>query len=184
MKLREDFVLALRSMRYHLVETVLLTLGIALGIGATSAAVAVVARTLALDAELSQRTEYREITVVPVAEAENLELAAIASESDEAVTLSSADLAAREEAPDVSAAYVMNGGVLRMGTFFRNAARGQGPGADPPSMPEPGEGVSEDAPPADLPGIPDLNELESILDEIDNPLAIKPSGFESPVKAS
>lgn len=134
MNIREDIRMSLRSLRYHLVETTLLVVGVSLGIGATSAGITVLAGVNRLDREALALPQYREIVVRPIGSAQTLDYPVVEVSEDESVSLSGADLSAADEAPAVEYAYVMNGAELRIITPTTLAERENrfGPG-EPPS---------------------------------------------------
>ena len=108
MGIGEDLRMSLRSIGRRLVESLLLIIGISLGIGATAAGIAMVARSRQTAEELLSSTEYREIVITIREEAEDMDLPAVRQDSTEEIILTSADLAAADEAPDVQYAYLMN----------------------------------------------------------------------------
>lgn len=114
MKMREDVVMSIRSLRNHLIETILLLLGIGLGIGATTAGISVLSGIHTMEAAMTNLPEYREIIVRPAANAQEMDVALTALTDDQTVELSGADLAAAQTAPDVAYAYLMNGTHLRI----------------------------------------------------------------------
>gem|GEM_PF-1075638 len=196
MKMREDVVMSIRSLRNHLIETILLLLGIGLGIGATTAGISVLSGIHTMEAAMTNLPEYREIIVRPVANAQEMDVALTALTDDQTVELSGADLAAAQTAPDVAYAYLMNGTHLRiltteeltrMSTF---GGQGGAPAADEGALPAesalPAEGAlpAESALPAEgardsgaAPAAPDdfqarTAEAVDALSQIDNPMPV------------
>ena len=112
----EDVRMSVRSILGRPVESLLLIIGIALGIGATAAGVALAARTAGQAKELLASTQYREIVVTAREESEDMDLPAEKQLSTERIMLTTADLAARDDAQDVQFAYVANPMQLRTGT--------------------------------------------------------------------
>jgi len=115
--------MGLRWVMSRPVETLLLVFGIALGIGATAAGLALAAQAGNDARETLSSTGFREIVVTSREDAEQMELPAVAKSESGDVLLTSADLAAREDAPDVQYAYIRNPLFLRLGS-----APGGGPG--------------------------------------------------------
>ena len=109
MKHGEDLHISIRSIRKRLAESILLILGIALGVGVTGAGVAMVARSSRDARELLSSTQYREIVVTAREESEQMELPAMRQDTTaEPVIITTAELRAREDVPDVQYAYVAN----------------------------------------------------------------------------
>ena len=172
MKMREDVVMSIRSLRNHLIETILLLLGIGLGIGATTAGISVLSGIHTMEAAMTNLPEYREIIVRPVANAQEMDVALTALTDDQTVELSGADLAAAQTAPDVAYAYLMNGTHLRILTteeLTRMSTFG-GQGAAPAA-----DGGARDSGAA--PAAPDdfqarTAEAVDALSQIDNPMPV------------
>ena len=130
----EDLHLSVRSIQTRLVESILLIIGIALGVGATAAGFAMVIRSTQESRELLSSTKYREILVTLREETEEMDLPAmVQNQSEERIFLTSADLAARDVAEDVQYAYIMNRTRFDLGIpdfgRMREAVGGAGPGA-------------------------------------------------------
>ena len=143
MKTGEDIRMGLRWIKGRPVETLLLIFGISLGIGATSAGIALAGRTAAEARELLSSTQYREIVVAARESADDMEVPAMARTETEMIILTTADLAAAKEAQDVQYAYVANRMDLRLGSFGMPEG-----GAPPEGMPADGGGAG--GPPADF----------------------------------
>lgn len=183
MKIREDVVMSVRSLRNHLVETILLLLGIGLGIGAVTAGISVLSGINRIEASMTDLPEYREIIVRSVENAQELEVALSALSDDEMIELSADDLSAAEIAPDVAYAYLMSGTHMRILTTeeldrMSNFAAGGDDGAPGPWGEE-----TESATPDDStaePGIPAgpenfqarTAEVTEALAEVDNPMPV------------
>ena len=126
--------LAFRSLSKRPAETVLLIIGIALGIGTTAGGVSMVAHLEREGNELLQSTGYREIVVSTRDSAADMEVPAYRNEAEETVILTGADLVAREITPDVEFAYTLARRRTQIGNFGQvgnfgggQATRGQGP---------------------------------------------------------
>ena len=118
MKYGEGFLLSTRSISNRLVESVLLVVAIALGIGAAGAGVAMMTGTALRSRKLLDLPEYREIVVSTRSDAEEMDLPAIAvNDANNDVVLTTIDLKAAEEAPDVHYAYVANRRRFHLGDF-------------------------------------------------------------------
>ena len=113
----EDTRIGLRWIVSRPVESLLLVFGISLGIGATAAGIALAGRTGADAREILASTQYREIVVSIRESAEDMDLPATAQVSTENIILTTADLAAAEDAEDVQYAYVANRTGFRLGNF-------------------------------------------------------------------
>ena len=142
--MREDILVFLRDLKNHAVEAILLIVGIALGVGATTAGITVWAGGARMEEQLRTEPAYREIMVRPVTVSAQLDAAAMLI-TEEKANLSAADLVAREEAPDVAHAYVLtSGGHLR---FYTEDGMGFGPPGGAPAgqaaEPAPPSGSSE-----------------------------------------
>lgn len=149
MKFGEDLRISIRSIQTRFVESILLIVGIALGIGATAAGFAMVIRSVQESEELLSSTRYREIRVTIREESEDMDLPAVIQESTERIVLTSADLAAREEAEDVQYAYLMNSAHFRLGVpDFRGFGQGSGGGARSGGQPSGSNQSESAAPPA------------------------------------
>jgi hypothetical protein len=120
--------LAVRSLSRRPVETVLLVIGIALGIGTTAGGVSMVAELDRRGQELISSTAYREIVVSTRENAEDMEVPAYRNESTEAVILTGEDLAARDASPDVQYAYTLANRRVRIANFEVQQAQFTGPG--------------------------------------------------------
>ena len=133
MKFGEDFRMSVRSIIKRYIETILLVLGIALGVGVTAAGIAMAARSSRDASELLASPQYREIVVTVREDAEDMELPAVKQVDTQQIILTSADLGARDVAQDIEYAYIANrtefrlnfGGFERMGQVFQQGQHGQ-----------------------------------------------------------
>ena len=140
MKRGEDLLLSSRSIRKRMVESILLITAIALGIGAAGAGIAMMAGTAAESQKLLSSPEYREIVVSIREDTEEMDLPVAAVDDESDLVLTTLDLKAAEEAPDVQYAYVASHTIYHLGDF-RGFGRGQPPqegqaAPDPAEMPE------------------------------------------------
>ncbi len=126
MKRGEDLLLSSRSIRKRMVESILLIVAIALGIGAAGAGIAMMAGTAAESRELLASPEYREIVVSIREDTAEMDLPVAAVDEESDLVLTTMDLKAAEEAPDVQYAYVAGRTRYHLGDF-----RGFGPGQPP-----------------------------------------------------
>jgi putative ABC transport system permease protein len=158
MKRGEDLLLSTRSIRRRIVESLLLIVGIALGIGAAGAGIAMMAGTAAESRELLASPGYREIVVSIREDAGDMELPAVAIDNESDLVLTTLDLKAAEEAPDVQYAYTANRTRYHLGDF-RIPRPGQEPqrgeASDDPSSFDPA-GFS----PAEFPEIEEFDGYE------------------------
>ena len=88
MKVSEDFKMSLRAIRRRPVESLLLVIGIALGIGATAAGISMISDSIAKRNAILDSTQYKEIVVQAREEAEDMELSALPSAADSDIILS------------------------------------------------------------------------------------------------
>jgi len=148
MKRGEDLLLSSRSIRKRMVESILLVVAIALGIGTAGAGIAMMAGTAAENRELLSSPQYREIVVSIREDTEEMGLPVAAVDEESNLVLSTLDLKAAGEAPDVQYAYVSSRTRYHLGDFrgFR--------GGQPPQ-----EGQAEPEP-ADMPEIEELDGYE------------------------
>jgi len=140
MRRGEDLLLSSRSIRKRMVESILLIVAIALGIGAAGAGIAMMAGTTAESRELLASPEYREIVVSNREDTEEMDLPVAAIDEESDLVLTTLDLKAAEEVPDVQHAYVAGRTIYHLGDF-RGFGRGQPPqegqeAPDPADMPE------------------------------------------------
>ncbi len=159
MKSREDTRMGLRWIGRRPVETLLLVLGIALGIGATAAGVALAARAGAEARRVLSSTEYREIVVTVREDAQEMSVPAVASTTTDAIILTTEDLAAAADVPDVQYAYVADRTDLRFGNFG-----GPGDGGPPPDG-----GAAPDGAPPDGAAPPDAQLAAQQTITVDGP---------------
>jgi hypothetical protein len=157
----EDVRISLRSIQKRPVESLLLILGIALGIGATAAGISLISHSVKSKNELLSQTEYKEVVVRVRESAEDMDLSAMPKVGDGNVFLSWVDLAAKNDVPDVEYAYVADRMNIRITTtamidrFMSGQGAGQG-GASP--LPPPGDNGGIIAEPPPSPGTPAQND--------------------------
>ena len=133
MNIGEDVRISLRSIQKRPVESLLLILGIALGIGATAAGISLISHSVKAKNELLSQTSYKEVVVRVRESAEDMDLSAMPKIGNGNVYLSWADLVAKNDVPDVEYAYVADRAELRIMTTamvnnFRSAGQGAGRG--------------------------------------------------------
>ena len=132
MNIGEDIRISLRSIIKRPVESMLLVLGIALGIGATAAGIAMISHSNIAEKDLLSSPQYREIIVQESENSEKMDLAAVPTGSSGQITLTWQDLAAKNEVPDVQYAYLSDDTQIRL--FNSNSsARIQQFGPDSPA---------------------------------------------------
>ncbi len=132
MRLGEDVRMSLRSILKRPVESLLLVLGIALGIGATAAGISMISHSVRAKRELLSSTQYKEIIVRVRESAEDMDLPAVPRINDESVILTWEDLSAKMDVPDIQYAYLANDfsiQIANFGAFFGGASSGARSGA-------------------------------------------------------
>lgn len=103
-----DRLIISRGMARRPVETFLLVLGLGLGIGASAAGIALVSRTIRDSNATLSSPQYREILVTTREEASEMDLPVVRQNTSNRIALTSLDLTAAEDAPDVAYAYIKN----------------------------------------------------------------------------
>ncbi|MBN1685227.1 MAG: ABC transporter permease [Spirochaetales bacterium] len=149
MNIGEDVRMSLRSIRKRPVESLLLIFGIALGIGATAAGISLISYSVKAKNDLLSQVPYREVVVRVRESAEDMDLPAAPQISDGSAFISSRDLVAKDDVPDVEYAYVADRMELRVMTQamiaqFENRQLQDGGGAAPA-----GDGFMMMGPPPD-----------------------------------
>ena len=122
MNYREDLRMSVRSVIGRPAESVLLSLGVALAVGATAAGIALAGRTAEQSRELLSSPRFREIVVAAREDADEMDLPAQVQSSTEVVLLTAADLEARSVTQAIRYAYLAN----RTGFRFGESGFGQG----------------------------------------------------------
>lgn len=156
MNIGEDVRISLRSIQKRPVESLLLVLGIALGIGATAAGVSLISHSIKAKNELLSRTSYSEVVVQVRESAEDMDLAAVPQVEEGNVHLNRADLEAKYDVPDVQYGYIADRANLRIVTaaMIDRFMAGQQPAAGARGAGQPGEPGTAGSPPED--GAPPL----------------------------
>lgn len=116
MSSREDRSIIFRNLRNRLPETMLLVIGLALGIGASAAGIALVLQSMEVSRELLGSQQYREITVSTRQSTGDMDVAVMMIDQDQSVVLTSIDLQAAADAPDIIHGYI------KQPTTFRSTA--------------------------------------------------------------
>jgi len=120
MSMNEDLLVMIRGIRKRPVESLLLILGIALGIGAAASGISIVAQTSAESKKLLDETRYREIVVKTRESAAEMERPAEQSRTDNPIFITANDLVAKNEIPAVQYAYVANRTDINFRDFHNN----------------------------------------------------------------
>ena len=130
MNYREDLRMSVRSVIGRPAESVLLSLGVALAVGATAAGIALAGRTSEQSRELLSSPRFREIVVAAREDADEMDLPAQVQTSTEVVMLTAADLEARSATQAIRYAYLANRTGFRFGEsgFGQGGQGGQGQG--------------------------------------------------------
>ena len=127
MNYREDLRMSVRSVIGRPAESVLLSLGVALAVGATAAGIALAGRTSEQSRELLSSPRFREIVVAAREDADEMDLPAQVQTSTEVVMLTAADLEARSATQAIRYAYLANRTGFRFGeSGFGQGGQGQG----------------------------------------------------------
>ncbi len=121
MNYREDLRMSVRSVIGRPAESLLLSLGVALAVGATAAGIALAGRTSEQSNELLSSPRYREIVVAAREDADEMDLPAQVQTSTEVSILTAADLEARSVTQAIQYAYLAN----RTGFWFGDSGFGQ-----------------------------------------------------------
>ncbi len=108
MKLREDMLVIVRGIVKRPVESLLLVLGIALGIGAAASGISIVIQTIGESNRMLYETRYREIVVKNRESAAEMQSPAEQTKTGNEVFLTASDLAAKNDIQAVRYAYVAN----------------------------------------------------------------------------
>ena len=137
MNVGEDVRMSLRSILKRPIESLLLILGIALGIGATAAGISLISHSIQAKNELLSQTQYRELLVQIRESAEDMDLAAMPKVGEENVVLSWKDLVAKNDVPDIEHGYMADDAQFRIANFGAFANPG-GPEGGPAGGPEGG----------------------------------------------
>jgi ABC-type lipoprotein release transport system permease subunit len=119
--LNEPFKIILRRFRDRTLESGLLIMAVALGIGAFSAGLSLIMNTIEFSNEIMSSPEYKELVISTRSDADEWGSPVIEKLVQETAVLTYADLAAAELAPDVEWAYVQNNSRLRLITADSNS---------------------------------------------------------------
>lgn len=157
MKIAEDYKMSFRAIRRRPVESLLLILGIALGIGATAAGISMVSNSIQERNTLLSSTQYKEITVQVRENADEMELPARLSEDGEDVILSYTDLDAKYDVSEIEYAYLADR------TEFRLISNEFGPGREMPQGSDEEETAVQFEQP---PEAPEVDGPQPVLDEV------------------
>lgn len=102
-----------RRFSARMLESGLLLLAVALGVGATAAGFSLLANTQKLGAEMLASPAYREIVVSTQTRSDDMEAPAVLKPTQDNVVLTAADLQLAESVPSVKYAYVQSGTEVR-----------------------------------------------------------------------
>lgn len=97
----------------RMLESGLLLLAVALGVGATAAGFSLLANTQKLGAEMLASPAYREIVVATQTNRDEMEASAVVKPSSDTLVLTASDLAVADAIPAIQYAYVSSGTELR-----------------------------------------------------------------------
>ena len=141
MNYREDLRMSVRSVIGRPAESLLLSLGVALAVGATAAGIALAGRTNEQSRELLSSPRYREIVVAAREDADEMDLPAQVQTSTEVSILTAADLEARSVTQAIQYAYLAN----RTGFWFGESGFRQGGGGQNEGQNAQGQGTQTQA---------------------------------------
>ena len=119
--LSEPVKIILRRFRDRTLESGLLIIAVALGIGAFSAGLSLIMNTMEFSSEIMSSPEYRELVISTRSEADEMENPVEEKLVQETAVLTYADLEAAELAPGVEWAYVQNNSRLHLITADGNS---------------------------------------------------------------
>ncbi|HTH13574.1 MAG TPA: ABC transporter permease [Spirochaetia bacterium] len=125
-----------RRFTARMLESGLLVLAVALGVGATAAGFSLLANTQKVGAEMLASPAYREIVVATQTKADDMESPAVLKPSKDNVILTASDLSVAQSVPGVRYAYVSSGTELRFlnqKAITQMASMGPGPGGAAPA---------------------------------------------------
>lgn len=118
MKIAEDSLILIRSAGAKPLETLLLVLALALGVGAAASGFSLMVQSTQFTKQMMESPEYRQISLSSWDNADEMETASMAINSD-TIRLSESDLEAADEVPQVSYSYLAEERSFRlsMGNF-------------------------------------------------------------------
>ncbi|MDA3810459.1 MAG: ABC transporter permease [Spirochaetaceae bacterium] len=169
----------------RMLESGLLILAVALGVGAAASGLSLLLHTNQYSEDMLSSTSYRELVITTKDKSEDMETPLVEKNTGDEVILTAADLTAAEIVPQVSFAYIANKTRMRflnqemINRIGQDGGAGGGPGDPPPD----GESQPGDAPP-DRNGDDRFTEMQkNIEDAASNPDVIIPeidelSGYE------
>ncbi|MDC7224477.1 MAG: ABC transporter permease [Spirochaetales bacterium] len=165
----EDNRIMTREMERKLVETLLLILAVALGVGVAAAGFSLAATAGVRSARELALPQYREIAVSTRTDAEDFESPAQLNENDDEITLTVADLAAADEIPLLTGGFIMKDNNYYLGNPL-NRFGGGNPGGAPPEGQAPPEGENNQAPLEE----DRFSEMQKALEELQGELENEP----------
>ena len=175
--LKEPIKIILRRFRDRTLESGLLIIAVALGIGAFSAGLSLIMNTIEFSNEIMRSPEYKELVISTRSDADEWGTPVIEKLVQETAVLTSADLDAAELAPDVEWAYVQNYSRLHLITSDSNNF---GPPEDM-QAPE-GDAPADDSQNDEAPRFQSLSDEEIAAAEADSSIIIaeidEVSGYE------
>jgi len=143
---KEPLLIIKRRFTNRLLESGLLILAVALGVGAAASGLSLLLHTNNYSEEMLSSTSYRELVVTTKDKAEDMESPVVAKSSGDEVILTSLDLSAAEIIPQVSFAYISNKDRMRFlnQEMIDRFSQEGGPGPLPPSDGAPPENDDEE----------------------------------------
>jgi putative ABC transport system permease protein len=102
----EDRSIIFRNLKNRLSETLLLVIGLALGIGASAAGFALVLKSMEVSRDLLSSEQYREIIVSTRQSTGDMDVPVMVVDQNQSIILTSRDLRAATDAPDIVFGYI------------------------------------------------------------------------------
>ncbi|MDC7218459.1 MAG: ABC transporter permease [Spirochaetales bacterium] len=167
----EDKRIMTREMERKLVETLLLVLAVALGVGVAAAGFSLAATAGVRSARELALPQYREIAISTRSDAEDSDSPAQLNEKDEEISLTYADLDAAREVPSVSGGFILKDENYHLGDPM---ARFQRQGNQPPDAPEAGENPPAGQEPQQNDTSDPMAEMQAALAEMQEEMANEP----------
>jgi len=174
---KEAFLIIKRRFINRLLESGLLILAVALGVGAAASGLSLLLHTNNYSKEMLSSTSYRELVVTTKDKAEDMETPVVLKSNGDEVILTSLDLTAAELVPQVSYAYISNRDRMRFLNQEMIERMNQGGAGGPPPGEAPREGENSSEKDTDLDGERDtrFQEMQETMEEAaSNPEIILP----------
>lgn len=166
MRGNEDRTIITRNLKNRLPETLLLIIGLALGIGASAAGFALVLKSMKVSSDILQSQQYREIIVSSRQSSGDMDVPVIMLEQEQSVILTSLDLQASKDAPDITYSYIKQPTTFHSTASFLEQAISTGRGRNASaSTPSPTGDISSQQPKSSQQGGAGLLSLPDPIDD-------------------